>query len=101
MFGRAGFLGALTIWPTASRTSPRTPHRATRNRAHIRWTSLTASTADGASLPVALCGSCLRVGPSRWPTMLSVSGAETFADVLAANERYADGFPLRRLQARA
>jgi carbonic anhydrase len=30
-----------------------------------------------------------------------VSGAETFADVLAANETYADGFPLGGLQARA
>jgi carbonic anhydrase len=30
-----------------------------------------------------------------------VTGAPTFADVLAANETYADGFPLRGLQARA
>jgi carbonic anhydrase len=31
----------------------------------------------------------------------SVSSAQTFADVLTANETYADGFPLRGLQARA
>src|SRR5437764_1976855 len=31
----------------------------------------------------------------------SVSSAETFADVLAANETYAEGFPLRGLQAHA
>jgi carbonic anhydrase len=31
----------------------------------------------------------------------SVSGPETFADVLAANEAYTDGFPLRGLSARA
>ena len=30
-----------------------------------------------------------------------VSSARTFADVLAANETYANGFPLRGLQARA
>ena len=64
------------------------------------WASLTASTADEARLPVAPAGHA-----SSWTETLAyhapVSGAETFADLLAANERYADGFPLRGLQARA